>query len=29
MGFIAKQPNGLYYEFSSTLDMITCYNMTK
>ena len=28
-GFIAKQPNGLYCRFSSVVDCLTHYNMTK
>lgn len=28
-GFIAKQPNGLYCRFSSVVDTITHYNMTR
>lgn len=28
-GFIVKQPNGLYCRFSSVVDTVTHYNMTK
>lgn len=28
-GFIAKQPNGLYCRFSTVVDTITHYNMTR
>lgn len=28
-GFIAKQPNGLYCRFSSIVDTVTHYNMTR
>lgn len=28
-GFITKQPNGLYCRFSSVVDTVTHYNMTK
>lgn len=29
MSFIAKQPNGLYCRFSSVVDTVTNYNMTR
>ena len=29
MGFISKQPNGLYCRFSTVIDNLTDWNMTK
>lgn len=29
MGFISKQPNGLYCRFSTVIDTLTDWNMTK